>query len=289
MTHLLFRSASAFRCATALCAVTLVACSRYEATGPVYGTRLAMAQFERHAAADSKPAQQVSNSLAYEHTLTVELQKDSLPARIKAVRAACEARKEFACTLLDISLRTELEVPTGEIRMRLAPGGVEPMVEIAAAGGRIVARATHAEDLAEPIADTDRQLSLLSSHRDRLSEFLQRKDLKVEQVISLSKEISAAQTQIDTLQTQRANLRRRVDTELLTIDFAPPSGTYFAQQTPIADAIRSSGADFRDAIAQVIRFTAMLVPWLVIIIPGIVLLRIFWRSITRWLARREIR
>jgi hypothetical protein len=39
----------------------------------------------------------------------------------------------------------------------------------------------------------------------------------------------------------------------------------------------------------VIRFTAMLVPWLVIIIPGIVLLRIFWRSITRWLARREIR
>jgi hypothetical protein len=33
---------------------------------------------------------------------------------------------------------------------------------------------------------------------------------------------------------------------------------YFAQQTPIADAIRSSGGDFRDAI-------------------------------TRWLARREIR
>jgi hypothetical protein len=64
---------------------------------------------------------------------------------------------------------------------------------------------------------------------------------------------------------------------------------YFAQQTPIADAIRSSGGDFRDAIAQVIQFTAMLVPWLVIIIPDIVLLRIFWRSITRWLARREIR
>jgi Domain of unknown function (DUF4349) len=244
-------------------------------------------QFERRA--DSKPPQQVNNSLAYEHRVSVELQKDSLPARIKAVRAACEAHKEFACTLLDISLRTELEVPTGEIRMRLAPGGVEPMVEIAATGGRIMARATHAEDLAEPIADTDRQLSLLSSHRDRLSEFLQRKDLQVDQVISLSKEISAAQTQIDTLQTQKANLRRRVDTELLTIDFAPPSGTYFAQQTPIADAIRSSGGDFRDAIAQVIRFTAMLVPWLVIIIPGIVLLRIFWRSITRWLARREIR
>ena len=28
-------------------------------------------------------------------------------------------------------------------------------------------------------------------------------------------------------------------------------------------------------------------PWLVIILPGIVLLRLFWRWITRWLVRRE--
>jgi Domain of unknown function (DUF4349) len=127
----------------------------------------------------------------------------------------------------------------------------------------------------------------LSSHRDRLDEFLQRKDLKVDQVISLSKEISTTQTQIDTLHTQRANLQRRVDTEPLTINISPPIGTYAAQKSPISDAIRLFGSDFRDAIAQVIRFTAAVLPWLVVVLPGVVLLRIFWRAITRWLARRE--
>ena len=161
------------------------------------------------------------------------------------------------------------------------------MVEISARGGRIVSRNTHAEDLAEPIGDADRQLSLLSSHRDRLDEFLQRKDLKVEQVIELSKEVSSTQTQIDALRTQRANLQRRVDTELLTVELSPPVGTEAARRSPIADAARSFGSDFREAIAQVIRFIAFLLPWLVIIVPGIVLLRLFWRGITRWLARRD--
>ena len=270
-----------------LCAVTFVACSRHETSARVLEAAMSAAPM-RVALAERSPAAHVDKSLAYEHTVSVELQTDSLSARIKEVRSACESRKEFACTVLDVSFRAQLEVPSGQVRMRLAPAGVEPMLEIAARAGRITARSTHAEDLTEPIADTDRQLSLLSSHRDRLDEFLQRKDLKVDQVISLSKEISSTQTQIDTVSTQKANLQRRVDTELLTIEFSPPAGTFAAQLTPISDAIHSFGSDFRDAIAQVIRFTAALLPWLVIVVPGIMLLRLFWRWMTRWLARREI-
>jgi hypothetical protein len=250
------------------CTLTLVACGRQAMVTQGLAVADSAAPM-RVATASGSPDQHVANSLAYEHALSVELQKDSVATRIKEVREACALHKEFACTVLDVSFRAQLEVPSGQVRMRLAPAAVEPMI-------------------AEPIADTDRQLSLLSSHRDRLDEFLQRKDLKVDQVISVSKEISTAQTQIDTLRTQRANLQRRVDTELLTIDVSPPIGTYAAEKSPVSDAIRLFGSDFRDAIAQVIRFTATLVPWLVIVLPGVVLLRIFWRAITRWLARREI-
>jgi hypothetical protein len=45
--------------------------------------------------------------------------------------------------------------------------------------------------------------------------------------------------------------------------------------------------DFTDAVAQVIRFVAALIPWLVVIIPGIILVRMFWRAVGRWLMRRE--
>ena len=80
-----------------------------------------------------------------------------------------------------------------------------------------------------------------------------------------------------------------MDTELLTINLSPPKEAYAAEQTPIRDAIHSFGVNFRDAVAQVIRFIAALLPWLVIIIPGLVLLRLFWRWITQWLVRREQR
>jgi hypothetical protein len=230
-----------------------------------------------------------TKSLAYEHTVSIELPKDSLSARLGEVRTTCESHKDLACTVLDVSFGTEYEVPAGHIRMRLAPAAVEQLIEIAAKGGRVTSRSTHGEDLAEPIADTERELSLLTTHRDRLNEFLKRKDLKVDQVISLSKEISSTQTQIDALNTQRANLQRRVDTELLAINLVPPKEAYAAGQTPILDAVRSFGSTFRDAVAQVIRFTAALLPWLVIILPGLVLLRLFWRWITKWLGRREQR
>jgi hypothetical protein len=285
MTLPSLRPAPVFKYSVLLCATALVACARHEVAAQALD-RPASAAPQRVAIFPASSAQHVGDSLAYEHTLSVELQND-IPARLKEVRGACESRKEFACILLDVSLQARLEIPSGQVRMRLPAVGIEPMIEIASRGGRITSRSTHAEDLAEPIADTERELTLLSTHRDRLDEFLRRKDLKIEQIISLSKEISSAQTQIDMRRTQKANLQRRLDTELLTIDFSPPVGAYAAQQTPISDAIRSFGSDFRDAIAHVIRFMASLFPWLVILIPGIVLLRLFWRWITRWLVRRE--
>jgi hypothetical protein len=272
-----------------LCFLALTACEQHRmAARDTQAQSLAAAS-----KAEGGPAERVAHTegrtLAYEHTVGLELRKELLPARINDVRDACDTHKDFECTVLDVSISADLEVPSGRIRLRLAPTGVEPLIQIAAASGRITSRTTHAEDLAQPIADTERELTLLSTHRDRLSEFLSRKDLKVEQEISLSKEISSTQMKIDSLNTQRANLRRRVDTDLLTIELSPPKEAYIAQQTPIRDALRSFRSDFRDAVAQVIRFTAALVPWLVIIIPGIVLLRVLWRSITRWLLRREQR
>lgn len=128
---------------------------------------------------------------------------------------------------------------------------------------------------------------MLTTHRNRLEEFLKSKELKIDQLITVSKELATTQTQIDMLSTRAANLRRRIDTELLTITLSVPRQDYYATQTPIVDALRSFGSEFKQAIAQVIGFVAVLLPWLVVIIPGIILLRLFWRWISRWLNRRE--
>jgi hypothetical protein len=275
----------------ALCGLALAGCGRkVDVSAPL---RAEMSSGAAGVAAQIAPAMapapRRNESLAYEHFVSVELSKELLPARMKEIQDACNTNKELACSLLDFSTSSNESVPSGSIRMRLAPAGVNSMVEMAGKGGEIASRNTHAEDLAEPIADTERQLALLTTHRDRLAEFMKSKDIKVEQLITVSRELASAQSQIDALGTQRANLRRRVDTELLTINFSLPRHAYAAEQSPVLDAFRSFGSDLKEAIASVIRFTAFLLPWLVVVVPGLILLRLFWRWITRWLTRRELR
>jgi len=169
--------------------------------------------------------------------------------------------------------------------MRLSPAGVEPIIAIASKDGKVFERSTSAEDLAEPVADTERQLALMTLHRERLTELLKRKELDIDQVMALSKELATVQSRIDALGTQRANLRRRIDTDLLTINLSLPIAVHISEQSPVTDALRDFSENFREAVAMVIRFLAALLPWLAIILPGLYLMRLSWRWIGRLLPR----
>ncbi|HEY7640376.1 MAG TPA: DUF4349 domain-containing protein [Steroidobacteraceae bacterium] len=232
-------------------------------------------------------AGQPHDTLAYEHTVAVNLAKDVVPARLHQIEVACNADAASRCAILESSLRWAADLPSASIRMRLAPAGVGGLIELASRDGKITARSTQAEDLAQPVADTERQLTLLGVHRDRLTEIMKSRDLKIDQLITVSKELASVQSQIDALNSAHANLRRRIDTDLLTIDLTPPLADFESDATPVKDAVRQFGRDFREALAMVIAFVAGLVPWLFVILPGLVLLRMFWRWIGRWLGRFE--
>jgi hypothetical protein len=230
-----------------------------------------------------------SDTLAYEHVVWIELSKIDIDKRVAEVQNACVSSKEFGCTLLDISSEGRRGVPRGSIRMRLAPEGLDPIIAVAAKGGEVVSRNTHAEDLAQPIADTERELALMTTHRDRLAELQKRKDLSVDQLITVSKELATVQTQIDALGTQRANLRRRTETDVLTINLSLPPEEIEREQHPVRDALRSFTGSLWEGVGMVIEFLAYFLPWLLVIVPGLFLLRLFWRWMSRWIARREAR
>lgn len=137
-----------------------------------------MTQFAGAAApAAANTSQQRDKTLAYEHTISIELNKDALPARLRELEAACVVDTKSGCTVLQVDLRSAEDVPSGEIRMRLARSGVEPTIELASKDGKVKGRSTRAEDLAQPIADTERQLALLTLHRDRLTELMKSRDI----------------------------------------------------------------------------------------------------------------
>jgi Domain of unknown function (DUF4349) len=243
---------------------------------------------QQAAMAPFTPTTRRTDTLAYEHTVSIETSKDLLPTRLREVEAACNTDGPSGCTILDVSLNSQQDLPHGSIRMRLASAGLEPIISLASKDAKVTGRSTHAEDLAEPVADNERQLALLTLHRDRLTELMRGK-LNVDQLITVSKELATVQSQIDALSTAGANLQRRIDTDLLTINFSLPMQVYAADQSPVMDALRSFGSNFRAAVGMVIRFLAVLLPWLVVILPGLFLLRLFWRWIGGRIVQREQR
>lgn len=261
--------------------VTLAGCQQKQASSPM--------SFTAQEASGSSPADAARDTLAYEHAVSVELDKETLPERLRAIEAACKADSASSCTIVESSLRWRERLPSASIRMRLASGGVDGLITLAGRDGKIVEHTTHAEDLAQPVADTERNLALLGVHRDRLADIMKRKDLPIDQLITVSKELATVQSQIESASSTHANLRRRIDTDLLTIGLSPPTADFLSETTPVSDALRASGANFRDATAMVIGFVSALVPWLFVILPGLVLLRMFWRWVGRWLGRFERR
>jgi len=235
------------------------------------------------APAQRRPA---DSTLAYEHEVDIELDRDRIAGRVEEVRAACAAEVSSGCVVLEVSTNVQDAYLGSYIKMRIAPGSVEALVNKASEEARVKSRRTTAEDLAQPLADVGRQLSMLSGYRDRLTALLERRDTKVADLIATSKELAATQTQIEELTAQKTHLRRRIDTDLLTIHWRPPAAQLRAADSPIGDAFAAFGVNFREATAEVIRFVASLVPWLVIILPGLILLRLFWRWSGAWLARR---
>jgi len=97
-------------CLLAGSSLTLAACGR-QGTEPQEATR----QTKVVASLKLKEPKdhQDSRSLAYEHTVSIELPKDLISARINDVRVACDSRKEFACTLLDVSVQGVIHITAG--------------------------------------------------------------------------------------------------------------------------------------------------------------------------------
>jgi hypothetical protein len=234
-------------------------------------------------AAVPAPAQErrAASNLAYEHSVSIEGDADFVRERFARTRDACLEDEKFGCHLLHASLSTG-DYPQASLRMRIAAAGVAWILEAASAGGEIRQQVTSAEDLTAPVQDTERQLQMMTRHRARLEELQGRRDLNVDQLIRLSQELAEVQTSIEGLTAAKANLQRRIDTELLTVNFTVPSEELYAQRTPVRDALRSFVSLVAEGTGSAIETIAVGLPWLLFVfVPSFFLVRWAWRFTRR--------
>lgn len=214
-------------------------------------------------------------TLAIEHEVTVELPDDDIDKAHQAVLDACTKNAGHHCTVLESTVGHG-DISTGSLRMRVGPKAVEPLVALAGTFGEITRRTTSAEDLAKPILDTGKRLAMLEAYLEDLTRLRQQSRQDVEALIRVAAEIAKTQSELDAAKAEQAQLRQRVDLQILAISFYSERLESFS--SPIGEALRDFGLNLGSGIAQAIAGIAFLLPWLVILIPLLFLLRRLWRK-----------
>lgn len=214
--------------------------------------------------------------LAYEHDVQIALPADRIGARLKASQQACMQARFGDCSVLAVS-QYGGDDPRASLSVRIAPAGVEPLIALAGEGAEIGSRSTRAEDLAQAVGDNGLLQDRLGKERARLLEFQQRKDLAVADMIALSQQLAQVEAQLQAAQQEGAQHRRRIDTQRLTLAFAPPGGQ--RGQGEIRQAVRDFFAILSTGTAWTIRAVAFL-------LPVAACLLVVWWLLRRWRRRR---
>jgi hypothetical protein len=200
--------------------------------------------------------------LAYEHHVTLRANREEIQARMASVRDACMSEKFGACTLLGENLTTG-DYPSGYIQMRLVPKAVDGVVQAGAKGAELAERRTTAEDLADAVQNTEMRQKRLKLHHEKLMELLARKDIKGEELLGLTQQLSEVESQLDAASQESAQQQRRIETNMLTIQFE--SIGFDADSSEIKQSLQSFVGTLDSSVAFVITAFAALLPFILML------------------------
>ncbi|MGL4407482.1 MAG: DUF4349 domain-containing protein [Zoogloea sp.] len=221
--------------------------------------RMAMAAKMGDAVAE--PAQ-AGRFMAYEHTLELDVDGAQVATVHKTLETACAAAQAEGCVVLESSLGSG-RYPVARVRLRASPAGIKALLARLGREGQIIRQSVQAEDLAEPMNDTRRRLKMQEDYRSQLELLRQQAGRDVDALIKITRELAQTQDEIEALAGQRAQLERRVNTELLNVQIAPRTGS--ASWQPVQNALDDFGGRLAEGCANLVTALAYGLPWLGVI------------------------
>jgi len=225
-----------------------------------------------HESSDSQPAsieaadnaqqskkKESAKYLAYVHNLSIEIERDKLASVHKKIIGECEKDTRFECAILIGDLRVGDRYQASSIQLRVKPEGVSYFSSLASQDGRVASQSRKAEDLSASIFDNAKRIEQLQRYQKKLEELEQREDADIDALLKVAAELASTQSQLELLQGSKAKLLKRVNTDILNINFNTLSDTSF--YSPITESFSDFGEVLSEAIAGLINAIAYIVPW----------------------------
>ena len=223
----------------------------------------------------------VKKYIALRHHLQIETPADKMQAAFDAAIAHCAA---LNCQLLSANYNkaTPYSPPSASLYVRVPPRNVEIFLTGLAKNGEVMQHGRESEDKTSQVVDTDARIKNLTELRDRLRAMLNDKSAKFKDIIDVERELANTQSQLDTFSSMRKVLSQETDLVAVNIDFVAAQGIteqgFFA---PVARALKDAGRVLMESFASVITFVMSAIPWLLIGVPFIWLVRKIWVKVKR--------
>lgn len=207
--------------------------------------------------------------VAVRHKLEIVEASSGLAKSVEAVVAFCGT---IQCEVLSSSVTNETAVlsPSGNIAARVAPPDLSKFLEFVGKQGKIAQHSTESEDKTAAVIDVEAKLKNQTDFRDSLRRMLTRPGVSVADLLQIQEKLAEAQAELDSEATQRKVLANETEKVYVEIAFRAEQRTIsrgaFAS---VGQALRDFGSDFGDSLATLISAVAAIIPWLIVIIPGL--------------------
>ncbi len=148
--------------------------------------------------------------------------------------------------------------------------------------GTIVQHTTESEYKTTSVVDTEARIKNLTGFRDNLRAMLAKPSTAVKDSVEIQEQLTEVQSNLDSETAQRKILANETEEVAVVISFrierTNEGGGGFIV---IRDALRESGSVLAESVASLITVVVAIIPWLIVIVPLLWLLRKIWRKFRR--------
>ncbi len=243
--------------------------------GNVGGAEQSLTEISEPIANNSEPKKYI----ALRHHLQIETPAEQMQAAFDAAMAHCEA---LSCQMLSANYNKETPYspPSASLSVRVPPRNVAIFLDGLAKNGEVMQHGRDSEDKTNQVVDADARIKNLTELRDRLRVMLTDKSAKFKDLIEVETQLANTQSELDSFTSMRKALSLETDLVAVNIDFTAAQGIteqgFFA---PVARALKDAGHVMMESFGSVITFVMSAIPWLLIGIPLILLVRKFWQKL----------
>ena len=216
------------------------------------------------------------------------------PERLQSVweshREACTALAN-ACEIIQASLALrgpDQGARSANLQLRVARDQLEQFLgAIDASGVEPIEKNVSREDRTLQWTDLQARRQSAEQLRDRLQSMVTNHQTdKLADLLALERELNRVQSTLDSMTAQSRVLAGETERVRFDINYRSAPATIASDVwSPILDAWHEMGKTFTQSVAGAMLFVASALPWIVILVPGWLLLRKFWSAIRRRLGQ----